>query len=96
MFLINERMRRGTEKLKHKPPLHLAARALCHHWHALRYAVGLRCRHTIRVGMVATFEEHIHTRTADALSRRNRAVSVCEKKRLQVDNLLAELRHSLG
>ena len=46
--------------------------------------------------MVTAFEEHVHARTADALGGRDRAVAVCEKKRLQVDNLLAELRHGLG
>jgi hypothetical protein len=46
--------------------------------------------------MVAAFEEHVHTCTADSLGCRNRAVTVSEKKRLQVDDFLTELCHSLG
>ena len=84
------------KKISHKPPLHLARRACRHHRHTLRHTIGLRRRHAVRVRMVTAFEEHVHARTTYALGRGDWAVAVCEKKRLQVDNLLAELRHGLG
>lgn len=74
------------------PPLHGLRRWLLHA-HAHRRHSIRRHAHSIRMAVVVEVADEIcHGHPADTLRLRHRAVLVCEKHRLEVDNLLTELR----